>query len=87
MKILVLMAAGLLTSSLLFAGQVNDESGIAIKDDPLHYAGQSDLMMDSSAKVRKPASANTMNRYYRFFNSKEDNYKNLYYEHEAEREN
>jgi hypothetical protein len=86
----VAIAACLLTSNLLFADQVYDESGVALKavnDDTLRYAGQSDLMLDSSAKVRMPASVNPMHRYYKFFNSKEDNYKNLYFEHEAEREN
>ncbi|MEI6079882.1 MAG: hypothetical protein WCQ53_04520 [bacterium] len=78
MKVLMILAACLLSSNLLLADQVNDESGVAVKAQPFHYAGQSNLMTNQEAKVRKPASVDPMQKYYRFFDSKEDKYKNLY---------
>ena len=68
MKVLMVMAVCLLTSGLLFAQEAK-----------FFYSGQSELINNKEAKVRMPASVDGMQKYYRFFDSKEDNYKNLYY--------
>jgi len=68
MKVLMILAVCLFASGLLFA-----------QDAKVFYSGQSDLINNKEARVRKPASVDGMQKYYRFFDSKEDNYKNLYY--------
>ncbi len=68
MKVLMVVALCLLISDLLFA-----------QDAKIFYSGQSELINNKESRVRKPASIDEMHKYYRFFDSKEDNYKNLYY--------
>ncbi|MCX6113297.1 MAG: hypothetical protein NTY22_08485 [Proteobacteria bacterium] len=79
MKMLMVLAVCLLTPNLLFAEPVNDENGIAINNSGFVYAGQNALVSNKVVKIRKPASVDGMQKYYRFFDSKEDNYKKLYY--------
>ncbi|MEI6092325.1 MAG: hypothetical protein WCQ47_01415 [bacterium] len=79
MKVFMAILVIFLSQNLLFAEQIGSETGVAVKDTAFVYAGQSTLTSNQEARIRKPASINTMNKYYRFFDSKEDNYKNLYY--------
>ena len=68
MKVLMFLAVCLFASGLLLA-----------QNAKVFYSGQSELINNKEARVRMPASVDGMQKYYRFFDSKEDNYKNLYY--------
>lgn len=79
MKVFMTILVIFLSQNLLFAEKIGNEAGISLKNSEFVYVGQSDLISNKEVLIRKPASANGMNKYYKFFDSKEDNYKKLYY--------